>query len=606
MCGIACSLNYVSSDFDARSLRLLHHRGPNDNGSYHDADVSLLQTRLSILELTSAGHQPMHSSCGRYIISYNGEIYNHRELRRQYLSTHNFHGDSDTETIIELFRLQKQKMLTELVGMWAILIWDTQEKILFISRDRYGQKPLYYRSKGDHLFFASEIKPLLQDGEQNKCETTAVVEFLALSNYGHLKDRTFYSDIRQLEPGCYAFIKPGQTQVVSKRYWVLPEVSPRDKRPLDEKATKQLHDIMVEAVLSQTLSDVPIGITLSGGIDSSIIAGILATYYDQDINAFTAQAVGSAYDESRYVDAVVKKFPRINLHRFDSKELSLKADIIKYVGIQEEPFGDPSIIAHGYLMQAACDNGIKVMLGGQGADELFFGYTNMTQAVLQKQLSKLHFSSFLDNVKQSDISKSSVARSIFLTVFPGLERKLRNRSRVNRRAVLEYSLSGINDELFSLPTYDDFYGVWCESVYGIHLPHLVHYDDRNAMATSIEGRMPFLDHRISEFVATIRPEYFFKEGKRKYPIRMACSQYLPDEVQNRRDKIGFHTPLIDAIYKDADWVCENIADFIWIKSGLRATLLNKVRSGSIDISDAMLIVRALITNCWMQQFNIVG
>ncbi|MCD6064503.1 MAG: asnB [Flavipsychrobacter sp.] len=606
MCGIASSLNYTNGDFEARAIRLLYHRGPNDNGTFCGDDISLIQTRLSILELTTAGHQPMHSSCGRYVIAFNGEIYNHRELRQQYLSSHAFRGDSDTETLIELFRLQKEKMLNSLVGMWAMLIWDQTEKTLFVSRDRYGQKPLYYRLVKDRLLFSSEIKPLLEDGQENSCEPTAVVEFLALSNYGHLGDRTFYKDIQQLAPGSYAYVKPGEKDIVSSKYWILPHVQDKDKRPLDEHVAKELHDAMVEAVLSQTISDVPIGITLSGGIDSSIISGILATYYDKEINAFTSQSIGTPYDESRYVNAVLKKFPRINLHRFDSQELSLKDEVSKYVHIQEEPFGDPSIIAHGQLMRAASESGIKVMLGGQGADELFFGYTNMTQAILQKQLKQLDFGSFLKNVRYSDISKSFVARSIFLTVFPGLEKKLRNQSRIRRRNILEYAAGSVNERLFTLPTYDNFYGVWCESIYGIHLPHLVHYDDRNAMATSIEGRMPFLDHRISEVVATIRPEYFLKDGLRKYPVRIACKQYLPDEVMNRRDKIGFHTPLIDAIYKDADWVCDNMQDFIWIKNGLRATLLNKVRSKSIDLNEAMLIVRALITNCWMQQFNIVG
>lgn len=607
MCGIACILGEKSESFERNAYKLLCHRGPDDKGCYSDDSISLIQTRLSIIELSQAGHQPMVSSCGKYVIAYNGEIYNHLQLRDKYLKNFPFKGHSDTETIIELFRLMQEKMLPELVGMWSILIWDIPGKKLFISRDRFGQKPLYYRQDGSRYLFASEIKPLIADGEQQPYEHAALVEFLALGNYGHLGCRTFFKNIRQFPQGYYGWLKYGNNDIEFHKYWELPNIRLKDKRPFDEGLKKELHDRIVEAVLSQTLSDVPIGVTLSGGIDSSAIVGILATYYDKEINVFTAQSVGSSYDETKYLNAVIEKYPALKVHRHDLKHLSIREDLDKYLTIQEEPFGDPSIIAHGGLMRAAAENGIKVVMGGQGADELFFGYTNMLPAVLLRQFRKLDIGTAITNIKELGESRSFLYRTLLLSVLPGFERQLRSRSRHKRRDVLDAHLTDVKEEdPFRLPNYGDFYSVWKESVYGIHLPHLVHYDDRNAMAFSIEGRMPFLDHRIAECVANIRPEDLLKDGFRKHPLREACAQYLPAIVKGRKDKIGFYTPLIDAIYKDADWISKKLKEFVWIKNDVKATLLQKIAYKNLNINDALLVWRFLITFCWKQQFNISG
>jgi asparagine synthase (glutamine-hydrolysing) len=605
MCGIACVFGAENAGFEQNAIHLLHHRGPNDNGIYKSGNIAFIHTRLSILELSYAGHQPMFSSCGRHVISYNGEIYNHKDLRRKYLPDFKFKGDSDTETVVELFRLLQEKMLPELVGMWSMFIWDTVDKRLFISRDRFGQKPLYYRKKDVTWLFSSEIKPLLVDDERREYEPAAVIDFLALGNYGHLGDKTFYKNIKQFPPGAYAWHTQDSESLNINKYWVLPNIKPGDKKPFDESLKKELHDKVVEAVLSQTLSDVPIGITLSGGIDSSIIAGVIATYYDKNVSVFTAQSVGSKYDESRYVDAFIEKYPHVDVHKHDLKKLSIKDDIYKYLNIQEEPFGDPSIIGHGLLMNIAAENGIKVVLGGQGADELFFGYTNMLHAILLKQIRRMDMSGFISNIKNADLDKPFILRTFLLSLLPGIEKKLRARSRVKRRYFLSDNLAGKkNDTFFEIPNYSDFYDVWLESIYGIHLPHLVHYDDRNAMAYSIEGRMPFLDHRIAECVATIQPSYFLKDGLRKYPLREACGEYLPQIIKERKDKIGFYTPLIDAMYKDTAWVSKNINEFSWIETDVKSNLLNQLSLHKLSINEALLLWRFVITNCWKQQFNI--
>jgi len=360
-------------------------------------------------------------------------------------------------------------------------------------------------------------------------------------------------------------------------------------------------------VLSQTLSDVPIGITLSGGIDSSIIAGILATYYDKDINVFTAQTPNSRYDETKYVEAVLEKYgrKRFIMHSRNLDELSLQRDLTRYINIQEEPFGDPSIIAHGSLMKMAADAGIKVILNGQGADELFFGYNNMAQAVLLQQLSSGKLGKFYGNLQAMKLGKAYMLRTLLKAAAPGMETNLRSRSRIKRRDIIAPELlKDVDDSLITLYKYNSIYDVWRESVYGVHIPHLVHYDDRNGMAYSIEGRSPFLDHRIAETVATIRPDDLLKNGLRKYMLREACKQYLPESIYNRTDKIGFYTPLIDALTKDEAWVRTQLNGRKLLKDEITTELLAKLAAKTLTIPEALQLWRSVSAGLWGSEFNV--
>jgi len=493
------------------------------------------------------------------------------------------------------------------VGMWAFVIWDKEAEKIFISRDRFGQKPLYLRQKNKAWLVASEIQPLLSENEHPQYDATALVEYLALGNYGHLGDHTFFNDVRQFPEGSYAWLSKDQQTLKIEHYWELPNINEADKVPFDKNVKKGLHNCIVEAVLSQTLSDVPIGITLSGGIDSSIITGIIATYYDKGMHIFTAQSPDSKFDETRYVDAVISKFSNSNfiVHRKNLNELSIKNNLDKYIKVQEEPFGDPSIIAHGYLMDMAASAGIKVILNGQGADELFFGYNNMAQAILSRQFKSMKFSQFSENLSAMRLGKGFLLRILLESFFPSLEYNLRTKSRRKRRNILQPQLlDNVDNNILSLHKYNNIYNVWRESIYGVHIPHLVHYDDRNAMAFSIEGRMPFLDHRIAEYVASIRPEEFIKNGMRKYILRESCKQYLPDIVYNRTDKIGFYTPLINSLNKDKDWVLAQMKENGLLKNEHIHFLLEKLKTERLAINDGLQIWRCISVIRWMKEYNI--
>lgn len=608
MCGIACYLGRNKEEglkYGNTARVRLQHRGPDDNGIYNDEHVTLAQTRLSILDLSQSGHQPMESSCGRYVIAYNGEIYNHLELRKQYLAAHPFRGHSDTETIIELFRLKREAMTQDMVGMWAIIIWDKQTKKIFISRSRFGQKPLYVRLKNNTWLLASEVRPMLQDNEHPAADPTALVEYLALGNYGHLGVHTFFRDIQQFPEGCYAWLAEGEQKIDAKSYWTLPDIREKDKVPFDAKVKKGLHDSIVNAVLSQTLSDVPIGITLSGGIDSAIIAGILATHYKKDLHIFTAQSPNSKYDETKYVDAVINKYGQdsFRVHREDLNELSIKDTLRQYIGIQEEPFGDPSIVAHGSLMKMAAGIGIKVILNGQGADEFFFGYNNMARVILSRQFKSMQLQKFYKNLSAMKLGKNYFLRTVLESFFPTLEYNLRTKSRIKRRDNIQTGLlENVDNNLISLFKYNKAYDVWRESIYGVHIPHLVHYDDRNAMAFSIEGRMPFLDHRVAEYVSTIRSDEFLKNGLRKYILRESCKEYLPQIIYDRKDKIGFYTPLVNALYKDRVWVADQLKSNNMLNN--TTDLLAKLNANTLNVNEGLQIWKTLSVSIWMDEFNV--
>ncbi len=610
MCGIAGYIGQSKEDgliFCRNASTLLQHRGPDDSGIYNVELATLLHRRLSILELSELGHQPMTSTSGRYTIVFNGEIYNHLELRKKHLPNHPFRGHSDTETIIELFALMQEKMLDDMVGMWAIIIWDNVSERAFVSRDRYGQKPLYIRHNNNAWLLASEVKPLLGKDERPAADATAIVEYLALGNYGHLGAHTFFRDVKHFPQGSYAWVDHKFQTLDVRKYWHLPNIAKKDKRHFDEEAKKQLHDCIVEGVLSQTLADVPVGITLSGGIDSSIVAGILAAHYDKEIHIFTAQAPGSRYDESKYVDAVINMNKKGNfiVHKKNLDELSIKGELTRYINIQEEPFGDPSIMAHGFLMNMAAEAGIKVILNGQGADELFFGYNNMAQAILLQQFKSMHFAKFYENLDKMKLGRTYMLRTLLKSLLPSVETNLRTNSRIKRRDILNPALlEGVDNNLVSLYDYSNPYDVLLESIYGVHIPHLVHYDDRNGMACSIEGRMPFLDHRIAEFVTTIHADDFLKHGLRKYLLRKACKQYLPDIIYNRTDKIGFYTPLIDAIYRDEQWVSVQLQARPLLKQEHMKELVKKLQSKTLVMPDALQIWRTISVNIWMDQFNV--
>lgn len=617
MCGISAYLGpdtVAGKSFAERANQMLAHRGPDDLGLYVGDGSVLGHRRLAIVDLTPAGHQPMISPDGRWVIVYNGEVYNHLELRSKLCSAWDFRSRTDTETVMAALALHGPAALEQMVGMWALALWDAREKRLLISRDRYGQKPLYWRECADgSLRFASEIKPLLESEEMPAIYAPAMAEYLATGNYGHLRERTFFRDILSFPPAHWAFVRQGDAGPSPRRYWRFP-IRPRaERRPYDEVVRRQFREAFEQAVSSQLMSDVAVGATLSGGLDSSAVVGAMIEHGGKSqVAIFTAQASGSAFDESSYVRDVERKWSgSLQIQWIPLERIPLSTSLSETVRIQEEPFGDPSIMAHGMLMEAARRASVPVILGGQGGDELLLGYHYMRDSLLASWLRSGKMMRLVGEARALSLKPRSLARIGLAAFLPEVESRSRRYSRQRRRAWLTSALRNVGrDELPRLASSSDISSVWLETVEQTTLPHLTHYDDRNGMAKSIEGRMPFLDHRLADVVGSIDERAFLRSGSSKRILRDACGDLLPPTVLNRQDKVGFFTPLTGMIKAEWQWVLEMISDDYARSLNLFDVdavkrLLYNVRQASNGIIDEPLYVwRALSARIWAETFNV--
>ncbi len=616
MCGLVA---YLGSDADTgknfveRANRLLVHRGPDDEGVYSNEGIALGHRRLSIVDLSSAAHQPMISPCGRWVIAYNGELYNHLDLRVRLCRDWEFRSRSDTETILAALTLNGPAAFEQMVGMWALALWDSKEKRLLLSRDRYGQKPLYWRRSDDgSLRFSSEISPLLESDEHPAMYAPAVAEFLATGNYGHLGERTFFRDIHVFPPAHWASVQMGDRAPTPQRYWQFPVALNGDRRPYDETARREFRETFEEAVGSQLMSDVPLGATLSGGLDSSVVVGCLAELCgDDQIAIFTAQMEGSAFDESLYVKAVEEKWRgRLRMHWIRLERMTLSSVLDDAIRQQEEPFGDPSIIAHGLLMKAAREAGIKVVLAGQGGDELLFGYPFMFHSLLSGAMREGKLKWAIKEAQGFGLDWKTLLRMGLSALAPESEKRARLRSRLKRRwwltdvlkeAVAENDLAATSDPKTVL----------LEAVERSALPHLTHYDDRSGMARSVEGRMPFLDHRLAEIVGHLDSKAFVGEGKSKLILRESLGDLLPQLVLRRRDKIGFFTPLRDMLKAESQWVRSLVTDerareLNLYDCNVIGSRLDGISRGDVRPDAAHLVWRALAVRAWADAFSIAS
>jgi asparagine synthase (glutamine-hydrolysing) len=618
MCGIAAYLGGADGSggaFVLRANRLLAHRGPDDEGSFMEGPVALAHRRLAIVDLSVAGHQPMVSPDGRWVLVYNGEVYNHDRLRPRLCRGWPFRSSSDTETVLAALALNGPAALEQMVGMWALLLWDRREQRLLVSRDRYGQKPLCWRRGPDgSLRFASEIKPLLADDEQPALDPIAVAEYLATGNYGHLGARTFFRDVASFPPAHWAWVRPGDAGLMPQRYWRFPVVPARDRRPYDDAVRREFRRAFDEAVRSQLMADVPVGATLSGGLDSSTVVGAIASGGAKTpVPVFTAQAEGSRFDETPYVRAVEARWGgRLQIHWVRVERLPLSETLERAVCEQEEPFGDPSIIGHGLLMDAARAARVPVILGGQGGDEVLFGYPHMGQTLVANSLRAGRLTWAVPEMRALGLGWRTVCRVGLSSLLPGLERRARHRARLRRRAWLTPALrDAARNGRLPLASLSDLSGVWLENVERFALPHLTHYDDRSSMARSIEGRMPFLDHRLADLLAGVDERAFLAGGRLKRVLRDACGDLLPDSVLARRDKIGFFTPLADRLREEAGWVRQRLADDCARELGLfdpedACRQLDRVAAGTGDGEAVRRVWRALAVRVWAETFRVVG
>jgi asparagine synthase (glutamine-hydrolysing) len=575
MCGIAGMLwaePAAQRQAVTALLRLLAHRGPDDHGwllltprglrrgrgdpGEEPAEAVLLHRRLSILDLSDAGWQPMSSPDDRYHLVYNGEIYNYIELRQELEQLgHVFHSRSDTEVLLRAYCQWGRAVLTRLVGMFAFAVLDTQARTLFLARDFFGIKPLYYAQLPGGFGFASEIKALLDlPGLKRRVNPQRLYDYLrwGLTDHG---GETLFADVRQV-PAAHcleiALDRPHDAQ--PQRYWQV-ELDDRLELSLEE-AGRRVRELFLDSVRLHLRSDVPVGTALSGGIDSSaIVTAVRHLEPRLELHAFSYVADEETISEEKWIDTAGSA-ARAIIHKIKPAPGELVDDLDQLVYQQDEPFGSTSIYAQHRVFRLAREAGITVMLDGQGADEMLAGYRPYLAARLASLLrqGKLRQAfSFLRRSAQQPGSggrKQLLLRGGALALPPCLKAGLfRLAGRWQMPAWLHadwFARQGVPARppgqarrlAGEILRYE-----LRRSVAESSLPALLRYEDRNSMAHSIESRVPFLTPALVDFVLRLPEEHLIgRDGTSKSVFRLAMRGLVPDAVLDRRDKIGFATP----------------------------------------------------------------
>jgi asparagine synthase (glutamine-hydrolysing) len=563
MCGIVGIISFKKNDITINKLKamsdIISHRGPDGSGHWLNeySNVGLGHRRLSIIDLDNAANQPMHY-LERYSIVFNGEIYNYIEIKEQLLKKgYVFKTKSDTEVLLALYDNIKEKCVDELDGMFSFAIWDNLNKKLFCARDRFGEKPFYYHYNNDEFVFASEMKALFAIGIEKKVNRKRTFEYLLFTTIENPYDRseTFYSEIKQLPPANYLTINFETKNVEINEYWDLSIKTSFEGTFTD--ATLIFNDLLNESIKFRLRSDVKTGSSLSGGLDSSAIVSLANNLlpFNAEQHVFSARFPGFIKDEGFFIDLVLNncKNAKAIKHEVFPTEESMLNNLEKIMYHQEEPFGSASIAAQFEVMQLASENGVKVLLDGQGADELLAGYTPFYVTLL-RQLFKKNKNEY--RVSFEKIKNNSTAEIIKINYkdfgniytynsskFIGQLRRnwIKNDSPyfLNIHPELVNDYKKVKNPIYTPPNLKQHLKFM---LLNRGLNELLRYADRNSMANSVEVRLPFLSHRLVEFVFTLPEDFFIKDGWTKCLLRSSLDGILPYQIQWRKDKIGYEPP----------------------------------------------------------------
>jgi asparagine synthase (glutamine-hydrolysing) len=603
MCGIAgflCrSVGGGSAPDSTNPLQTLAHRGPDDSGWVahrpHPAQgpfhLLLLHRRLSILDLSEAGHQPMATADGAHTIVFNGEIYNYRELRGELARLGCvFHTQTDTEVLLQAYVTWGRACLRRLIGMFAFAVLDQRRRLLFLARDFFGIKPLYYVQPtlsppsvagaqtslplpsgtgvgGEGIFaFASEIKALLDWLPLKRTvQPQRLYEYLRFGRTDH-SAQTLWSEIRQMPAAHYLEVpldRPEQAEPVC--YWSLPQEEPLDLS--FEEAAQHVREKFLQNIRLHLRSDVPVGAALSGGIDSSSIVACMRLVAPQaELHAVSFIADDPAVSEEKWVD-LVGGHARANVHKVRANSGRLLADLDNLIYTQDEPFGSTSIFAQYCVFRHAREQGIKVMLDGQGADEMLAGYHLFLPARLGSLVRQGRWIEACQFARRA-MGLPGMRGHIRLWVQAGRLLLPSIGARLLGRFLMPAWLNAawFQDRGVALaPTSnarqrDMMREELRQTVAATSLPMLLRYEDRNSMASSIESRLPFLTPDLAEFLFRLPEEYILgPDGRSKNVFRQAMRGIVPDAILDRRDKIGFATPEQRWLKTLRPWVEETLA-----------------------------------------------
>jgi asparagine synthase (glutamine-hydrolysing) len=542
MCGIFGTFGSVDKELFNAMSDSLRHRGPDDVGFFFDNNVALGNTRLSIIDIKK-GHQPIHNEDSTIWITFNGEIYNFQELRMELEKLgHKFYTNSDTEAIVHAYEEWGENCVKKFNGMWAFAIWDKNKKQLFLSRDRLGIKPLYYYFDGKRFIFASEIKAIILDKSISRIPNDRIIyQYLVHGLHDHT-EQTFFSQIKKLLPAHNLLADENGVQV--QRFWDIQYINNETQSTSinDDVYAERFLELFKDSVRLQLISEVPIGTCLSGGLDSSSIAYMInhllinnaevIKVIGERQKTFTACFEDEQIDERKYAEEVIAQTRAEGNFVLPSSE-RLWEDIKKLVYFQEEPFMSSSVYAQWCVMKLASQK-VKVVLDGQGGDELFAGYVLYYLMFLQDLWKKRKIGNFIKELLSSlDILAPYL--KLYLSL-PYSKRLSEIKNLLDDEFVSEFG------SITDIPKYEDLPTLLYGEITKTSLPALLRYEDKNSMALSIEARVPFLDHRLVEYIFSLPITQKLKNGWTKRILRNAMKGMVPEKVRKRRKKIAFATP----------------------------------------------------------------
>jgi asparagine synthase (glutamine-hydrolysing) len=599
MCGIAGIIYQSESGYEKdrilKMLQLLKHRGPDAEGIYEDKNVQLGHTRLSIIDLDSHANQPLVSEDQKYVLVYNGEIYNYLELKKTLLEQgYQFKTDSDSEVLLKSYQHWGRQCVNKFNGMWAFAIYDKSNKEVFCSRDRFGIKPFYYINKPGYYFaFASEIKPLLTLLRNNDANMGLVYDFILTgqaSDYRH----TFFENIEQLPASTNLRINLSKYDIQIEKYYSLTNSKRVKNRVSDLESIKEkIYETLSSSVKLRLQSDVTVGTCLSGGIDSSIITA-LANGYSQEngYSAITAVSDQENNNELKYAKLLTDQL-KISMYNITPNYEQFAESLDDVVRLQEEPIGGPSIFMQYFVMKLAKQQGIKVLLDGQGGDEVFLGYPRYSaNYLLNNKLKFLKvFRDFKDN---SQLNVSSILKFLI--------------GMTHEKARFKFHCKQ-NDYLKEIPKKSNYLKLLSKAVHSsfnlqrleiqyTNLPALLRYEDRNSMHFSIESRLPYLDYRLVELALNVDDHFKIHRGWLKWLLRETFQPVVPETILWRKDKIGFAAPSQIWESRHSKQMFETINNSKFLSSFCN---LNSLRS-KLSSLDTKTIWRLFFLELWGNEF----
>ncbi|MCC2641098.1 MAG: asnB [Nitrospira sp.] len=613
MCGIAVAIGLNGRPIERVAIEKmatsLLHRGPDDSGIYMDSSVGMGFRRLSILDLSEAGHQPMVSEDGQYVLVFNGEIFNYVELRAELRQLgYQFRSSGDSEVLLAAYRQWGRECLSKLNGMWAFVIYDRPHRRIFGSRDRFGVKPLYYSCSTEVIQFASEIKALRASGYvQSQLDWRTASKFLLEGRLDNQVE-TFYEGIQQISAGSgFEVTLDGTWNQWS--FWSLDALSP----VVSNNPAETFADLFEDSVRIRMRSDVPVGVCLSGGLDSTAIICAAARQRDngaerqtESLQAFCYMA--KEFDESKYIADTLTQ-TGAQLRQLETSPAELWNDLRKVLWFQDEPVHTMTAVVGYQLMRLAASQGIRVVLNGQGADETIGGYSSYFQdqwvALIRQgrmreawQAVSLYTAAHGGNSRMrfTDVVTRSLSWEMYRIRAYRRWAQVRRQARLRKNPWFSNDLAQylVNDN--TPPTSGTLSDSLKQSVVSSPLPLYLRIEDRNSMGNSVEARLPFLDYRLVSFVAGLSDDWKIRGPWNKYVLREGMRGRIPESVRGRVDKMGFPTaskkwfahdlyePLRDMLASRA------VRERGIYNAGALLTDLDRHRRGEVDLANNLFHV----------------